>query len=749
MSTVETPRRAPEPGSPREPERWGRLGEVRRIVSAFRSPKVWVPIVLTAIGLSNAVLRYWMLGRYIVPSSADHGLYLALADILVGKDVEGFGLTMSPLLPLVLLGLLQVLDPITAVRLLASFPIAMLSYPFYGIVSRYTARPWALMGTLLFVYAEGYSEMAGWGGAPDLFATAWMLASLLFLLRYLDRPNLRGLVLAGAFGSLVAGSHHLTFVVFGTAMIAWMALEAAKARDPRAVLPFVKYGLLVGAFSVPYVPTYVWQGSQLAPQLTPLWPEGIEGIQIFLVFIFRDAIVLWGTFAVLGGVAAAYAIRARRETLLMAAFAIAAFVQALTFIRDNPGRPLYFLYFPLLGTAPSFFSWLFRNRPSGLREPEWIAVRALLVGFAVIGSATMVGTSVTRMSTSVDWYHAIEDGEFAALNWIKTNTSAGSVVATAGLPFFEAPEGSRFAWWIEGYAERRAFYAGTVTFAAFTAERRMVEDANRFFSGDLVLESGPLRVAENLPSSNGNPGIDLWNGRFFRPVAYLDDSSVAVALQPNSGPPTRTNLYAGANGSASLNGTGPQIEAVRSVGDLVAARSETLRGNEILVSYHFEATNATIQSVQLPLWPGYGLVIEDFQLSGAQTTFRLTDLSGLNVDLTLDFLTGPGGSIRIAPTNADPKFGVPQVLFELNLTTPSQAADVGLRITFSQVAASSEPATAYDGLAIAQSYGVTYVFQTKKRLYFMYLRFASDPVHFVPVFENEAVAIYEFRYSRT
>ncbi len=714
------------------------VDRVQRVLES----RVLLLVALGILGGATYVVHVWMLGRYAAPPSGDYGIYLADAHALAGTDVTGFGSAYPPVFLIPLLGLLTFVDPVTAVRLLTPVGLLILPFPFYRIVSRYAGKPWAFLGTALFLLNEGYSEMAGWGGGPDLLATAFMLASLAFFLQVLDSPNRRNLILAGLFAGLVVGTHHLTALVYVLALLLWMALETLRLRSLRAALPFLKLAGWSALFSLPFAPYYLGFAGGIAPQITPVWPEGVQNLVGSTTFLFRSSPILWLVVGVLAVAAGVRWLRDRPEGSLMLSLTVISVLLAIAALQDNPTRSLYYLYIPLLGTFPAFFRWAPTPSTPDVAPKSRRAVVALLVVFAVASSAVFAGQSMQRMSVAIDWYHAINAPELQAMDWLRTNTSADSVVATAGVPFDRLPEGTRFAWWIEGYAERRSFYGGSPIYASLSRERAMVEEANLYFAGNYGAEGTDVRFVDNAPAALANPGISVTVPSGFESAFFMSDADTVVSYSTGPG----TNLswspyFAVPTVHPSWTGPGSSVLTVpRSDANVSFIRNETLTGSSVEVSLDIRPAHGTLTSVSVPVWVGWSTWFSTYAVQNATVTGVLEDSAGDVIPFEVSVGIEPTASLTVSATARDPRWGQPAILVDVLPDAPLPALVLSVRLTFPS--ASPSPLRTWDAFAIGASYGVGYVFWSR-RLAEGYYRFSEDLQHFRLVYENDAICIYQ------
>ena len=489
--------------------------------------------ILIAILCAVFVVRFVALNRYTAPSSHDYGYQLSMVHALHGKDVTGFGLRVPPLYFYFLDLLLAFLPVFVALKASASFASTIIAIPFFFIVRTLTKRDdVALLLTLLFTIAEGYSEMIAWGGIPNLFGIFFMLWSIYFTIVAMEKDSKKFAAFAGISLSLVVGTHHLTsfyyLIVIGLFTALLLALRRRKAFHTLKLLFLVFF---IGAlFSLPYLPIYtsVYMsraqtvlGFNLYQCLRVLFAEGLGAIG----FMFKGALVVWAIVAVLGFLELSS--RKPRSVefspIYVSSFAIVCFV-LMFLISEHPTRPLYFLYIPILLAFSMFLSnqlGQIGKRPS--------RVRLLFLAFLVLISSFLVLSSYWRLTSAIDYYHELHDEAIRALDWVRTNTTPDAVFAVYDSPMRPS---SRWSWWIEGYAERKAFMVGDLKFFIYESERQQVDVANKIFSGHHVVDNGYIRVCDAFPVVTINPEILVNLGTKFQNVLFFTDSNITSANVP-------------------------------------------------------------------------------------------------------------------------------------------------------------------------------------------------------------------------
>jgi len=722
------------------------VGEARTTATALA--RVYPVIALAMIAIVGAALRFSMLGRYAGLPSADHGNYLVAAHDLLGRDVTGYGLEYPPLMFALQLGFLGLADPIMATRIVVVASAAFLPFAFYVAVRRTSRTPWALLAAGLVTFAEAYSEMTGWGGGPDFLALVFMLASFGCFVAYLDGTRRRDLLLAIAFAGLTVWTHQLTALVYAFALVGWAVAELVRTRTPRVLLPFARFGAGAVLVSLPLAPLYLHLSSRLAPQITPLWPDGVDGSLQGLVFVFRDSSALWALFAILASAGFARLLgRGRPEPRFWIAMVAVAFVLALTILRDNAARSLYFLVLPVLAGLPAGLEYVWERMAAELPARDRRIAVPIFLAFLVVSSSAFVGVSVQRMSIAVDWYHAIDVDELEALDWLRGNTPADAVIATSGLPLLVQPEGNRFGWWIEGYAERKSFYTGSAALYTFREQRAMVALANRFFLGNAIEENEALRLVENAPADLRNPSLTLRSSEQDRLLFYFNDGVTFLNYSRAAAPGRNVTFFAyPANETrVTWNTTGaPTIVVGRADTDVSLEREESLRGGDLLVNVTGRVTNGTVGSLTIPLWVGPGLEFVGVQIAGSRVAGTLESALGDSIPFAVTVTAPIGGAVSVRAIDADPVFGTPVLEYVASRAGNASEIRVGFAIDIGSVDLPADaPLDTADAVDIARSQRVTHVFQSR-RIYEQLERFLKDRDRFATVFSNEKIEIFEF-----
>ena len=157
--------------------------EVRRIHSLL-STSWYLDALNVTLLIVGAVAIYGM-ATHFVPTGADPGNWLAIANERLGRDVMSADVTYLPFFPGMLAGLLSVLGPVASFDVAAILTIAALATGVY-VCTRTLGRGYALGAAIVVGVAGNQVEAYAWGGYPQLLATSFGLLATFFLLRYYD-----------------------------------------------------------------------------------------------------------------------------------------------------------------------------------------------------------------------------------------------------------------------------------------------------------------------------------------------------------------------------------------------------------------------------------------------------------------------------------------------------------------------------------------------------------------------------------
>ena len=123
--------------------------------------ETWLAII--GITVLSFAIRYVMLDRYPAPPSGDFGNYLNIVNIIEGTDVTGHGLRYPPLFFLILAPFINLLGPLSALKIVAAAIASSSCIPMFLLAKRWSNYPGAVSVTLLFTFSQAMAEMTAWG----------------------------------------------------------------------------------------------------------------------------------------------------------------------------------------------------------------------------------------------------------------------------------------------------------------------------------------------------------------------------------------------------------------------------------------------------------------------------------------------------------------------------------------------------------------------------------------------------------
>lgn len=600
--------------------------------------KFWPYITLTIIIVGVSNIRFAALNKYTSPPGSDVSNHLTVLHAYQGNDVTGFApqWRYPPIyFLLVLAPLLQIFPVFTALKASVALVSSIIAVPFFFIVRRKTkSNIIAGVTAFLFVFAEGYSEMVSWGGAPNFFGIFFMLVSVYFVLKTMESDSRKEAVFAGVFLSLTIGTHHLTalyyilvLVIFTAWFLIWKKRSASSIA--RRLLPFYISGFLFGCpYYLIYLNMYVQKASPLIQFNTASFSSLFANIPAGVYLFYREILFVWVILGILG-----FFILWRKEcrddetfSVMTSSLAITTFVLILL-IPEQPTRPLYFLYVPLL----LVFSVCLSNIQKYIRKlnPSILIVflrRAIALTFVFFVLLFLTTASYTRLIKTVDYYHRLDDETIGILDWIRENTADEAVVAV---------NEKSWGWWIEGYAERKAFIGADLKLFMYKQQRMQVDIANKIFSGFHILENRYLRVNDNFPYGMANPAVAVNLGTAYQEVFFFDDQySPLFLVSPVDNLEIRLEktLLSATNKTMHIDSTAQNchIDYNYSWNSSLISRTVSLDSEKpnVDVIYNASFVDSLIREVNITIWVSPEMKVSDYVILDNTIQVTLVDSHG-------------------------------------------------------------------------------------------------------------------------
>jgi hypothetical protein len=489
-------------------------------------------LLLTGLLIILAVIHVSVPGP--VPTGADAGNWLALANEARGLDVMSADVSYPPLFPALLALLLQLnASPIVALLLMALVAKTALVVAVYLSV-RTINRTFAVIAATLVATAGAQMEAYAWGGYPQLLGMAFGLMAAFLILRYIDTQERSHLLFGLVFVVATLATHvligGLLALAIGIAVLHWLYMVDPPRRVWRRG---VSLGATVaGATAVAGVVLFFfWRGpgteTTLNPQALSRWEA--------LSHVFGDALVPWAVVGVMAVVVLFFRYWPAHVAASLAVGSAWAVSSAVFFLITGEQRGLLVFQVGLIllatlgfGAAREYVAGPEKRRYS-VGEPRTVGHRLLLVaGISMFFAIVVAGLGT--YATAVDWYRAVDRAELSALDELQSASGPQDLVVAA-----KGHRGMPIGWWVEGYGERPTYSGHDVRFLAFADEREQAEVANSIFGGELsdTETIALLRQvgADYLVVDRRGPDAAWLDSELARSLPVLDDTSHLVILE--------------------------------------------------------------------------------------------------------------------------------------------------------------------------------------------------------------------------
>lgn len=684
----------------------------------------------------------------------DYGHYLIAMNWYALNDNSGEGPFDPPAVPLLLLGLSVPLGRLGALQAAGPLAAACLLPAAYFLLSKFTPRWAALLGSTTFALWQQFSEFIAFGGVTNLFGIAVSLLAYRAFFEAMEKPS-RGLrpnrleIKCALLLFLVLSIHHLTAFVTGATLLLWAAVRVVA--DDKLRWPFLwsaaRVFALAAALGAVYVPYLI---SLLDAEVASGFgqPNDLSRSLLFPGLVFRDTPWLWLLFT-------AFALTAflripRRSGVFPFAVAIlgAPVLLLFTVLATHPVRVLFFETFALVAVA-SFWAareeapHFTRRVPAGALR----AARALFLGLVLLSTSLLPLAAPAQLENAIAEYHQfLTPGLLEAMDWVGDNAGTTSVIAIdRGIAptFNDQWKGMATGWWVEGWSNRRAIYEANLILLSLKTKWDDARMANRLFAGENVFENGWLRVADNFPYDDAALPRIL--------TGYLQDYREFVGFS------SPRLLDAAGNSSYTLD-DGAQLDATAEIRSGLGVVSGNYSGTgfhgQRLVAFDGDR-NAVSLTMNFTLDPG--ATWDTLEVSLTVPSWTAADMAALD-----------GGRIALAAPDFFGAMGEKGVLeFGLtNLTAPSQAPPylsvgergyglrfgmtgsfVQLEATFtltepSETTPERHPLTQWNADEILEAFQVSHLFVGAESAANIQ-RFDREPLRFTRVFSNAAAVIFE------
>ena len=476
-------------------------------------------LILLAVGVSHLVVP----GS--VPSGADGGNWLAIAQERLGTDVMSSDVTYPIAFPAVVAGLLQWFSPISAIVIAGIFAKLALVAAVYWCV-RPIGALWGAIAAVITAFAGAQLEAFAWGGYAQLLGTAAGVLALLCLGRYMTSGQTRPLLSALAWASLVYATHAL---ITGLLVLA-LPLSAAYMLFMRGFArPLIGRAMVgVAVLAAPGAAVALWSvvgggGSEIQPVLNPLELDWIAAVQNTV----REAPWPWALLTATALVAAFW--RGSDDAEVVVNFTGFGWTMAGVgfFVVSGEPRSLLPTQIGIVMLAIVGVRRLLRSLKS--RSHGTISSKLLIVvGVSLLSALVMGGVGAYVNATG--WYRVVDVAELRGLDTLRARARPGDLVLAS-----MGHHGNPIGWWVEGYAGVHTYSSVDPRFLAFPDERQHAMIAIDFFSGRLTVEESRELVeasgADFLLVDRRGSDAGWLAGESAKGLQRLIDSATIVILE--------------------------------------------------------------------------------------------------------------------------------------------------------------------------------------------------------------------------
>ena len=689
--------------------------------------------------ITNIILYSYFFGGDYFPPINDPAIWIKYANGVFGYTYPLWDTTpfqYPPLFPFIL-GAFKFLigDYLLALKILGIFLASIISLSVYPL-ARYLSN--SEVGGLVAVWIVGFHpvfyEMFGWGGYPNLLALIFLSLSTYYLLRFIDEPKTKNLVLSSILIALTVFTHHLTTLVLFMVVSAYLLYIVLIGRSeigyPKiymfipmfvSIASFISWRLLSGPFQY------------IIYNLSSLVIRPFDETAFFWMFKTSVLAYLTVILAVSGGIAL-YIYGRYKELFIISTWAVFPFLftQAYLF-----GIALDYKRFPMM-SIPAL-AVLIASNILFLRD-GWIEIqgkrrvsietdKALLSSLIIILVSSNVAVGFGMPYKVDDYYHYLLDyaygniEKYDLLSWIMENTSRYDV--------FVADES--MGRWIEGYAGRRVVLQlpPYQSFLVGEVERYIV--SSQVLYTNIMLMNEYVRVMDDIPYLyNRTPWIGVSNGLDYENIVYLVDGTVTISFEymgsvwiesPYGSEITSLQWLERSDEEAvyQVIYRSKSLEIIKEVKLVKSSRT-------VEISYNVSPIiDASLINMSVPIWIPFKKSISN--------PLYLNDKLYLNIDGQQLILESNGDST----VGVDMKWGQKRILLTFNASDNRLAGYIRMTFPYAEKSFWNSGLWAYDTDELISMYNIKYIVLSKAKD--NYIRFILDD-RMAPVYENEKLIVF-------
>jgi hypothetical protein len=441
-----------------------------------------------------------------------------------------------------------------AQALVASFFSAFLVMCAFLIVRQVWSELAGFIAAVLISFSAADIIMLSWAGYPNIVALM-LLAGVFYLFLHPSKLSSKSyVVVASILVSAIFLTHVFSgFIFVGITLFAlfvsglFSKRTGITRRQASSWLVSIGGGLLlVSPYLFNVIPIYFGstgtiidassQTSQavLETRLAPLEIICLSLVPVFLFFVFSK----YKQAKFLSVPAILFA-----SWLLVPALGTQSYLFGVYLDYE---RFLYFLALPaiiclsiVVASLPNVFSWTAQTLQKSLKTKisfkpvlkvsKKVATAIFLVVMIVLVLFTPLFSLPNKGVVQADYFQVMNPSEYQAIQWVKANTSVGSVcVADA-----------EFGWWLSGFAQRPTLSAVDPQYLILQHEVGPAAVATDLLKADYMVDNGLIEVQQAGAYSNDNTHeiLAVSNSSYVHsPVFILNDAQISLLYRQNGLP---------------------------------------------------------------------------------------------------------------------------------------------------------------------------------------------------------------------
>lgn len=468
--------------------------------------------------------RWIVLASHAGPPGMDPGNWLSFGNALLGHPVRDTAIVYPPLVPLLSVGIVRIFGASTGFHVLATLASIAPGVGLFVLLRSCGLRYLAVAAATVLSASSSVGEAAAWGGYPQLLSLGFLFALLGCARLLLTTAHVRWAVPCALLllGALASNELMGVAAVVAAALVAVHHVSVRQHAPGWSTRRACAAVAIVVAPSAVLIPTYITLVTAVLGAHQALARTGI-GIQALIgavAFQFRELPVFW--FAVVAGAVftALTFPRLAREPAIAIGWVLLCTTVLLVLATSEP-RYLYLLP----ASALTLTAGLIAAASTRLHVPR--LPRAVLAAGAGLVCLTSAAAGLRYFEQQMTFYGPVTASDAEALRWLRDSTPSDTIVAVtrAGADF-------TLGWWVEGLAERHAFYDADLGNLNYADERARAVVAESIFAPGSTLGAMCARA--------GTHGITYlflaksWPGYRQLDFSSVDRASVDLIRDTNS-----------------------------------------------------------------------------------------------------------------------------------------------------------------------------------------------------------------------